>query len=252
MTATAAANIAQGYTSSDGDLVVGMAAALSPNSTTDNQIVERATTSNKTKFVGVVTTKDANLVTLTDKQATIVVATNGEAAAFVSNLNGAPKKGDYLVVSPLKGILMKAGPSDANAVGTALEDFPAAGAQSQQIISESGPKAVLVNSMRMQISPASIALSSKDANKTFLHNLGQSITGRSVSDWQVLSALVIFFLVLVIEGSLVYGAIHSSITALGRNPLSHDVVYKQLFQVLLAVLGVLAFGVSVIYAVLQV
>jgi len=229
-----------------------MAASLSSSSTSDKQIVERSSTSNKSKFVGIVTTKDANLVTLTNKEATVVVATTGDTTAFVSDVNGVVKKGDYLAISPLKGILMKAGTNQPNSIGVALEDFQSQGAQSQQIITDSGPRTVAVNSVRIEISQASIALSSNQTKKTFLSNLGQNITGRSINNWQVLTALVIFFLILVIEGSLVYGAIHSSITALGRNPLSHNAVYRQLFQVLLAVLGIFAFGVAVIYVVLQI
>lgn len=251
-TPLAAASIAQGYTTTDSDLVTGMAASLSPTSTSDNRVVERATTSNKAKFVGIVTTKDANLVTLTSGAANIVVATTGEATAFASDANGGIKKGDYLAVSPLKGILMHAGDSEPNAIGTALEDLSLGQANSQQIDTSDGKKTVHVATIRVEISPSTIALaSSNNESKSFLKTLGQGIIGRSVSEWQVLSALIIFTLILIIEGSMVYGAIHSTIIALGRNPLAHEAVYKQLFQVLLAALGILAFGMAVIYAVLQ-
>jgi len=246
-----AASIAQGYTTTDSDLVVGMVAALSPDSTSENRVVERATTSNKAKFVGIVTTKDANLVTLTSNGAPVVVATTGEASAYVSDVNGSIKKGDYLAVSPLKGILMRAGDSEPNAVGSALEEMSSTDTKTQQVSTSSGSKTVKIGTAKVEISPASIALAANTPNKSFLHNLGEGITGKSISDWQVLTAMIVFIIVLIIEGSLVYGAIHSTIIALGRNPLAHDVVYKQLFQVMLAVLGVLAFGLATIYAVVQ-
>jgi len=244
-----AASIAQGYTSTDTDLVVGMAASLSPASSSEDRVVERASTSNKAKFVGIVTTRDANLVTLTSNGLPVVVATTGEATAIISDVNGAVHKGDYLAVSPLKGILMKAGDTEVNAIGSALEDLGST--QDQQITTDSGSRTVKVGTARIEISPTSIALASNDQNKSLLHNLGEGLAGRTVSDWQVLTAMIIFLVILIIEGSLVYGAIHSTIIALGRNPLAHDEVYKQLFQVLLAVLGILAFGMATIYAVIQ-
>lgn len=244
-----AASIAQGYTTTDSELVVGMAAALSSASSSENRVVERASTGNKSKFVGIVTTKDANLVTLTADGLPVVVATTGEATAFMSDVNGAIHKGDYLAVSPLKGVLMKAGDNEVNAIGTALEDL--SNTQTQQITTDSGTRTIKIGTARIEISPTSIALASNNQSSSILHNLGEGLAGRSISNWQVLAAMIIFLVILIIEGSLVYGAIHSTIIALGRNPLAHDEVYKQLFQVLLAVLGVLAFGMAVIYAVIQ-
>jgi len=244
-----AASIAQGYTSTDSNLVVGMAASLSPASSSEDRVVERASTSNRAKFVGIVTTSNANLLTLTSNGLPVVVATTGEATAIISDLNGAIHKGDYVAVSPLRGVLMKAGGTEVNAIGTALEDL--GGAEDQQISTNNGSRTVKVGTARIEISPSSIALATNDQSKSILHNLGMGLAGRTVSDWQVLTAMIIFLVILIIEGSLVYGAIHSTIIALGRNPLAHDEVYKQLFQVLLAVLGILAFGMATIYAVIQ-
>jgi hypothetical protein len=113
----AAASIAQGYVTSDSNLATGMGASLGADGTTTSRVVERATLSNKGKFVGIVTTKDSNLVTLTNATANVVVTTSGEANAFLTDLNGVVKKGDFLVISPLDGILMKANGNDTNVVG---------------------------------------------------------------------------------------------------------------------------------------
>ena len=249
---TSAASIAQGYVTSDTDLVVGMAASLNAESATKTQNVVRSGTSNKAKFVGIITTKNANLLTLTNNNSTVVVATSGEVYAFVTDINGVVKKGDNLSISPIKGLLMKSESNEVSVVGSALED--AAGKIStKQNIDVSGGKIqeISVTSLQLEVNPRNIA-GGDTKNQSFLRILGQNVAGKQVSDWQAIIALVVFLLLLVVEGSLIYGSVHSSITALGRNPMARDAVYRQLAQVLLAVLAVLAFGVAIIYLVLQI
>jgi hypothetical protein len=54
----------------------------------------------------------------------------------------------------------------------------------------------------------------------------------------------------VIVGILLYSAVRSSIISIGRNPLSEQAVHKSLFEVGLAIVGVLIFTVIVIYLIL--
>jgi co-chaperonin GroES (HSP10) len=247
-----AASIAQGYNTTDSDLITGMAAALSPDASSNAQSVVRAATSNKQKFVGIVTTKNANLMTLTNNVATVVVTTSGEANALLTDANGVVKKGDNLTVSPIKGILMKADGAESSIIGSALEGFASNRASKQTFSTNDGKsREVSIAAVQIEIHPNNVS-TGVSADSSFLRILGQNIAGKTVSDWQAVIALVIFLLLLVVEGSLIYGSIHSTITALGRNPMAHDAVYKQLFQVILAVLAILAFGIATIYAVLQI
>ncbi len=249
---TYAASIAQGYVTSDTDLIAGMAASLSTENTSNAQNVVRSGTSNKTKFVGIITTKNANLLTLTNSSSTVVVATSGEVFSFVTDINGVVKKGDNLSISPIKGLLMKSEDNEVSVVGSALEDAAGKTSTKQNInVTDGKIREISVTSLRVEISPHNLA--GGDAkNQSFLRVLGQNVAGKQVSDWQAIIALVVFLLLLVVEGSLIYGSVHSSITALGRNPMARDAVYRQLAQVLLAVLAVLAFGIAIIYLVLQI
>lgn len=244
-----ATSVSEGYKTTDKSLVVGMAAALSPESTSNNRVIERASTANQDRFVGVVTTSDANLLTLADQDSTIYVATLGDVAVYASDLNGEIKKGDFVMLSPLKGVVMRANTTDTMVVGTALETFSSEKAKAQEVTANNGSnRTVLVNKIRIELNPRNLSRSDKE--NTFLLIFGRSLTGKAVNQLQVISALVIFFFLIVVEGSIVYGAIYSSITALGRNPLARTAVYKQLFQVGLVAFVVLAFGLSAIYAVL--
>jgi hypothetical protein len=245
-----AASIAQGYTSTDSGLIVGMAASLSPTSTSTQQYVERATTDNLSKFIGIVTTKAANSLTITDTSETLYVATFGATRVFVSDINGVVKRGDLVTISPLKGIAMRSTDGTSNIIGTALEDYNTTGSQNVSVTKNDGSKqSATINLISINLDPHNLGISN-NPKESFLSILGQAITGKSVNNWQVISGIVIFFVLLIVEGSILYGAVNSSITAIGRNPLAKKAVYRQLAQVSLIALGVLAFGLSTIYALL--
>lgn len=245
-----AASVSQGYSTVDSRLKVGMSASLSPDSTPGKQLVEAASTDNGSKFVGIVTTVDSSLLTETDKNSKIYVTSQGQTSAFASDVNGQIKKGDFLALSPLRGIVMRANSDQSLVVGTALEDFSQSGATSEDVTNINGThRTVLVNTIKLNISPHNLT-GINSQPKSFLVVLGQALTGKEVNPWQVISALVIFFILLIVEGSIVYGAARSSLIALGRNPLAKKAVYKQLIQVGVLVLVILAFGMASIYAVL--
>jgi hypothetical protein len=245
----AAVGISQGFNTTDKELQTSMIAALGLDDTT-KRIVERASGANKGKVVGIVTTIDANLLTLTNAEAKVHITTSGEAPTYVTDLNGDIKKGDFIAVSPLAGVGMKAGDDDALVVGIALEDFNNDTASSQQVSTVQGSgRTVLVNKIKVNVEPQDRGRQAQK-ERPFLVLFGQSVTGKSVSQTQVIVAMVLFFLLLVVEGSIIYGAIHSTIISIGRNPLARSALYQQLLQVSWLSLLVLLFGLGAIYAIL--
>lgn len=247
-----ASGISQGYTTTDQDLRQNMIASLSSESNSDDPLVERASGTNRSKVVGIVTTIDANLLTLTSAGAKVHITTSGEALTYVTDLNGAIKKGDFIAVSPITGVGMKAGDSDIYVVGVALEDFNSETAESQQVTTTQGSeRTVLINRVKLSVEPKELSEAAAKANTTpFLLLFGQSVTGKNVSQTQVLVAMVLFLLLLIVEGSIIYGAIHSTIVSIGRNPLARTALYRQLLQVSWLSLLVLMFGAGSIYAIL--
>lgn len=246
----AAIGISQGYRTSDKDLKLNMIAALSSEASQDTPIVERASSHNKGKVVGVVTTIDSNLLTLTSAEAKVHVTTSGEAITYVTDLNGIIKKGDFIAVSPLTGIGMKASDQDSFVIGVALDDFSNDSATSEQVSTTQGSaRTILVNKLKVNIEPRDMTQNSQKQSP-FLLLFGQSVTGKQVTQTQVIVALVVFFLLLVVEGSVIYGAVHSTIISIGRNPLARGALYRQLLQVSWLSLVILLFGLGAIYAIL--
>lgn len=245
-----AASIARGYQTNDQDLGVGMAASLAQGSTT-GQFVERATVANQDKFVGIVTTKDNSSLLITPKNSNVLITTEGQAETLVTDITGEVKIGDFLTLSPLKGYLMKAQSSGLKSVGVALEDFNSKSASVQKITNTTGQdQEVKVDSIAIEVTTATEVAITATTGRPFLSVFAKSLTGREVDQWQVVTAFVVLFVLLVATGAIIYSAVHTTIEALGRNPLAHSDIYRQLLQVMIISIGLLVFGGVMIYLLL--
>ncbi len=240
--------ITMGYNSDDAALKPGMVVSLSQTSDSVNPKVERASDGQEDRVIGVTTTVNESLITIASGNQTVYVETGGEVDAYVSNLNGEVARGELLSLSPLKGILTKASPTSA-AIAIALEDFSGESAESHAVVDGSGSRDVLIQKVRVNLDHQAV-VSSAALNISSLSRIGKSIAGKEVGEVRVVIALIIFFIVLIAEGSIIYGAISSAITSLGRNPLAKKIIKRELVRVLGIALLVLAMGVATIYAVL--
>lgn len=242
--------IATGYTSDDTGIQPGVTVSLSETSTADKPAVTRSVSGSETRPIGVAVSPDENIVTTGSADKTVYVQSDGEVDAFVSDLNGTPKKGDLLSVSPLKGVLVKADTTTEAIVGTARSDFPDS-AETTQSIDKNG------TSLSIKISKLRISLDQKgeegrSASENALERLGRTLTGKKVGEIRVVVALIIFLIVLIAEGSIIYGAVSSAITALGRNPMARNSIVKELVRVVVIAIAVLGIGVGAIYTILWV
>lgn len=245
-----ASNISRGFYSKDPNIKPGHAVSLKFNNTNDVQEIELSTRVNRDKFVGITTTKDASSVAISNNTTNIYVITSGQAYAIAADINGQIKSGDPVSISPLDGVIMKSDQDEAHVIGIALEDFNQDNAKKQQVQQSNAPnRDVYINTVKIELGVRTKALAS-DKSEPFLLLFGRSLTGKEVSQWQIVSALVILFIVLVVEGSIIYGATHSTIQAIGRNPLATKVVYRQYVRVLITALLILVFGGISIYAIL--
>lgn len=247
----AASSVAQGYISSDKDLKTGMAVSLAEESNNDQQFVVRASTTNKSKYLGIVTRIDDAVLTISDKSSTIYVSNSGQHQVYVSTVNGEVKKGDLLVLSPLKGILMKANMATVTdtSIAVALSDLNSDNSNEQQVSTNDGTtKNVSVGRIDAEVITGTI--SNQQSDKNFVSVFGESLTGRPVSDIRVVIACIILLIVLIVEGTIIYGAVSSSIIAVGRNPLSRKEIYKQLVHTSLLSLAILLIGATGIIVVI--
>lgn len=246
-----ASAIARGYATDDQGLQPGMVVALSDASTADKPKVKRASQDDGDKIVGVTTTPDKELITIASGEQQVYVQISGEVDAFVSDMNGIVKHGDLLTISPILGVLMKANDGSTTIIGIALQDFNESAAETKSITEGNGSRDIKVVKTKLNLDRKAASNERGAGSSSSLQKLGESVTGRSdISEVQVVAALIIFLVVLVAEGSIMYGAVSSSITSLGRNPMARKIILKELVRVLLITFGVLTVGLSAIYGIL--
>jgi hypothetical protein len=243
--------IARGYTSADAGLKVGMVAALTSDSANEQQ-VERATQENVRRIVGVATNVDDSLVTVASSSAKVLVETEGEMNAYVSDIGGDIAKGDLLAISSVKGVLMKVPKNSGfSVVGVASEGTASkTDAISYEIEDGASKRTVKITKILINLNRAG-AGDNNNANSP-LTRLGKAVVGKEVSEIRVLVALILFLIVLLAEGAILYGAISSAITALGRNPLARNAIRREMLKIIFVALFVFLVGLGAIYAILWV
>lgn len=249
--AAAVYSVARGYNTDDTGLKPGMVVAITNENDPDNPKVERASTENASKSVGVVTTDGESSLTLSSGSKKVLVETGGEVDAYVSDINGAVKQGDLLAVSPLKGILMKGDDVSGVVLGIALEDAELDAEDSYSTEISGDKKTALITRIRVSLDQKAISNAPQKTDSS-LERLGKSVVGKEVSEIRVVVALIIFIMVLIAEGGIIYGAVSSAITSLGRNPLARNVIRSEVTRVLAVALGVLLIGLAAIYMILWV
>lgn len=247
---TTASAIARGYNTTDQGLQTGMVAALSLDTATD-PAVERASQDSTDRVVGIATTFDSSLVTVGSSTSKVLVENEGQVDGYVSDINGIVKKGDLLVLSPLKGILMKElSGTSAKAVAIAA-DSP--GSPTAYTYTVDG-KVINTTIAKIKVNLNHIGVQNNGTTvaDSPLARLGRAVVGKEVGEVRVLIAMIIFVIVLIAEGSILYGAISSAVTALGRNPLARKIIRGELFRVVIVAIVVLAVGLGAVYGILWV
>lgn len=244
--------VAKGYNTEDSDLRPGMVVAIDATSTVDNPKVERSSTDNSERTIGVVASEDSSTVSISSGEKKVLVETDGEVEVYVSDINGEVKQGDLLEVSPLKGILMKADKNDGIIIGIALEDSALPENESYtRDINGDDKQTTIISKVRISLDQKAISTITQKEDSS-LEKLGKSIVGKEVSEIRVIVAIILFVMVLIAEGGIIYGAVSSAITSLGRNPLAKDVIRSEVLRVILVAMGVLVIGLAALYMILWV
>ena len=200
---------------------------------------------------GVVVAPNDAPLTLSDENQKVFVATNGRFEVLVSNQNGHIKDGDYITISATQGIGMKANETTSHVVGKAIAAFN----ESTAVAGQSKVNGRTVQYGRV-LADIGVAVNpfykSADAGLPGLvRQTAQAIGGKPVSSFRVYVAGFLALATVLITGSILYSGIRSSITAIGRNPLSRLAVSKGLLKVVLTGLIVFLSGVFAVYLLLK-
>lgn len=240
--------ISQSYSTSE-TIPVGSIVSLQKNAT--DQVIASANTS-VDNLIGVAVNAGNSLLSVTTGQANQVqVATSGTLPVIVSDINGAIKRGDQITASPINGVGMKA-TSNVRVVGIAQGDLNESSGSKQTYTDASGAKqSILIGEIPILVN---VSYFFKEPDKTLiptsLQNMANALAGRSVSSLPIIISGAIFLITIIVVVSIVFSMVRSSIISVGRNPMSQSAIYRDVIQLSVLVVVILAVGMASIYLVL--
>lgn len=242
--------------SADPSVQIGMIVALKDR---DSRVVIPLKNDKLKAMLGVVIPPNKAPIILTPEQAAaqqVLVATSGRHNVVVSNQNGPIKVGDYITVSAVSGIGMKAGENETLIIGQAAGDFGgnANVIGSIKLKSAAGKDSTVslgLVAVDIKIGSNPLFIKRVDYVPGFLAKIAQTVSGKPVSVARIYLSLAILLVISVITGNMLYSGIKSGMLAVGRNPLSKKSIMRSLIQTVIAGLIVFVAGVFAVYLLLK-
>jgi quercetin dioxygenase-like cupin family protein len=245
--------VAESYTTSR-PLQQGMIVQLDDK---DKTKVAPASYNSPKKMFGVTVSASATPVSLTSssKEQQAYVVTSGRYRVLVSNQKGAIAAGDFISISAIDGIGMKADDSQNTVLGRAVDAFDGRTAviSTTSLNLEGGKKvdaaigSIIVN-IAIRSNPT---YNGSGGVPGFVENFATSIAGKSVNPAQVYGSILVLLIGLGVVSVLIYSGIQTSMTAIGRNPLAKQSVIRNMFQVVI-VAGLIFIGCLIaVYLILK-
>lgn len=246
-----AQTLTQGY-GADETLQRGMIVRLKQE---DASKVESLTIETIEKMHGVVVDSNDAPVTLSADGQKVFIATVGRFDVLVSSQAGEIKPGDYITISALRGVGMKAGTFEPVVVGRAITAFNGRDGTINTTKIKKGDSEESVNLTRIQVDigvARNPLLKAAEPNlPEFLKRAAESLAGKPVSPARAYVAAVIFILSTIIAATLMYGGIRSAIISVGRNPLSKKSIIRGMLQVIITGLIIFISGIFGVYLLLK-
>lgn len=211
------------------------------------------------KLLGIVIPANSASIVLTPQKVTkqqVLVTTYGRHNVLVSNQNGRIKVGDYLAISAISGVAMRAGQDQSQVVGKASAGF----AGTSNVLGS-----VKLKDTRGKESTASIGRipveiniehnplyqNSADYVPGFLAKGAQTVSGKAVSTARIYISMGILLLISLITGNVLYSGIKGGMIAVGRNPLSKKSILRSLIETVIAGIIIFVTGVFAVYLLLK-
>lgn len=237
----------QGY-GADSSLEKGMLVRLKAD---DGSKVEPVKAKDAEHIHGVVVDPNDAPFTLSSEDEKVFVATSGRYEVLVSDQNGTIEAGDYITISGIDGVGMKADDRSEFVIGRAINGFNG----SSGVIGKSkvGEREVVLGRVLTDISIAVNPLYKSDQAVVpeFLMNTATAIAGKKTSAGRVYLGFFVAVASMIIAGSLLYSGIKSSIVSIGRNPLSKKSITQSMIKVIIVALIIFVAGLGTVYLLLK-
>ncbi len=245
----------QGY-ASDKPLDIGSIVQLTGK---DSGRVKVATKKELPQMFGVVI--DRNLLSFTVTNGSLenetFVAPTGTYKTLVSTEGGAISQGDYVTLSSVDGVAMKAGTEEKTVFGRAGAGFDGkgltVGTTTLKDVSGNNHKTVTLGTI-----PVTIDIKRNPNEKStkadvpeFLQRLGQQIAEKKVSPIRIYLSMAITAVSLIAAIAVLYAGVRNSVISIGRNPMSKKSIFRALLEIILTAILILIIGLFAVYLLLK-
>ncbi len=245
--------VAQGY-SSTSNLQPGMIVRL--DSSTNGQVTA-LDLSHINQMLGVIISASDAALTLSQANASqqeVYVSNFGQHEVLVTNQNGPITTGDYITISSLSGIGMKADNNESLILGRAAAGFDGIhNVISTDSLSQSnGQKLNLSIGMipvNINIAPNPLAQGAKGV-PAFINKLTKYATNKSVSASRIYLGMLSVVAGLIITITIVYSGIRNGFISIGRNPLAKRAIAMNLIRVVVIAIVIFAASLGAAYAII--
>jgi len=184
------------------------------------------------------------------------VATSGTYSVLVSTQDGAIKSGDYITMSAIDGVGMKASTDHKTVFGRAGGSFDGKSNSVGNMTlkdSSGGTETVAIG-----LIPVAINIQRNPNDKSTkanlpeaLQRLGQAIAEKPISPVRIYISMFVTGLSIVVALTTLYAGVKNAIIAIGRNPLSKKSIFRGLIEVILTGFLILIIGLFAVYLLLK-
>lgn len=185
------------------------------------------------------------------------VAVSGTYNVLVSTQGGAIKAGEYVTLSSVNGVAMKAGTEEKTVFGRAQAPFDGKSItlSTASLKDASGKPSKTV---KLGLIPVTIDIRSNPNQKTtkvkvpsFLERVGLAIAEKPVSPIRIYLSIAISVICVVAAIAIVYAGVRNGVISIGRNPMSKKSIFRALIEVILTSLLILIIGMFAVYLLLK-
>lgn len=251
---TGNANIsAQGYAAS---IPVDIGTIVTLNK--DTQSVAAAKQAQQQNMFGVAVDRNqlAFAVSNSAVQNETYVAISGTYNVLVSTQGGAINSGDYVALSSVDGIGMKASTAEKTVFGRAAASFD--GTALTLGTAELKDSTGATKKVTLGTIPVSINIqrnpnikSTKVNVPNWLERLGVQIAEKQISPIRIYLSMGITAVSLITAIVMLYAGVRNAIVAIGRNPMTKRSVFRALLEVILTSILILVIGLFAVYLLLK-
>lgn len=247
--------VTQSYNAGSG-VELGMMVQLKPKS--PNTVIP-LNQSNIIDMLGVVIPSNNATIVLTPQSVTaqqVLVATSGHYIVLVSNQNGPINVGDYITISSIDGVGMKANDVQDEVLGKAAGAFNG----TANVLGSTQLKSTLGTTTTVTIGriPVDLSIShnplfarAADYVPGFLSKVADSVANKPVSSARIYLSMALLLITALVTGNMLYSGVRSGMQAIGRNPLSKKSIIKSLIETVIAGLIIFVVGVLAVYLLLK-